>query len=69
MHCTDTDAKDMKAVRLEHLDTKTCSKLNHLIGVLKAGFRGNARVTLVLSGGHIDDMKINDASFDESILK
>ncbi len=67
MHCCDTGA--MPAIRLEHLDTKTAKRLNWLIGLLKRGARGNARILLILSGGHVDDMKVNDVSFDEAAFK
>ncbi len=67
MHCCDTGA--MPAVRLEHLDVKTAKRLNWLIGLLKRGARGNARILLILSGGHVDDMKVNDVSFDEAAFK
>jgi hypothetical protein len=64
MHCCDTGA--LPAVHLEHLDVKTAKRLNWLIGLLKRGARGNARILLILSGGHVDDMKVNDVSFDEA---
>ncbi len=64
MHCCDT-AGAIPAVRLEHLDVKTAKRLNWLIGILKRGARGNARIQLILSGGHVDDMKVNEVSFDE----
>ncbi len=64
MHCCDTGSTP--AVRLEHLDVKTAKRLNWLIGLLKRGARGNARILLTLSGGHVDDMKVNDVSFDET---
>ena len=67
MHCCDTGG--MPAVRLEHLDVKTAKRLNWLIGLLKRGARGNARIQLILSGGHVDDMKVNDVSFDEAAFK
>ncbi len=68
MHCCDT-AGSMPAIRLEHLTVKEVKKLNWLIGLLKRGARGNARILLILSGGHVDDMKVNDVSFDEAAFK
>ena len=67
MHCCDTGA--LPAIRLEHLTVKEVKKLNWLIGLLKRGARGNARILLILSGGHVDDMKVNDVSFDEAAFK
>jgi hypothetical protein len=67
MYCTDTGS--LQAVHCEHLDAKTASRLDKLIGLLKRGFRGNARILLILSGGHIGDMKVNEASFDEEKVK
>ena len=64
MHCCDTGA--MPAVHLPNLDVKTAAHLDWLIGLLKRGARGNARILLILSGGHVDDMKVNDVSFDEA---
>lgn len=67
MECSDTGK--IEAIRLEHLDIKTAKRLNRLIGVLKSAFKGNARIMLIISGGHVDDMKVNEASFDEEKLK
>jgi len=55
MHCCDTGHEP--AVRLEHLDVSASKRLNRLIGILKKGFKGNGQLTLVLSGGNVDDIK------------
>jgi hypothetical protein len=55
MECSDTGK--IEAVRLEHLDVKTADRLNSLLGILKRMFRGNARITLVINGGHIETME------------
>ena len=55
MECSDTGS--VQAVRLEHLDVNTASRLNSLIGMLKRVFAGNARITIKLSGGNIDEME------------
>ena len=56
MHCCDTGEEP--AVRLEYLTVKTTKRINRLIGILKQGFRGDGQVTLVMSGGNVDDIKI-----------
>lgn len=48
---------EMEAVHLEHLHVPEMSKLNSLLGVLKQLFRGNARITLTVNGGHIEGME------------
>lgn len=48
---------EFEAIRLEHLDINTASRLNSLLGILKRMFRGNARITLVINGGHIETME------------
>lgn len=55
MHCCDTG--NMPAVRLEHLDVKTASRLDNLIGRMKRAKLWNARIMLVLNGGHVDGME------------
>jgi len=67
MLCSDTG--QVPVVRLEHLDVKTARRLNLVIGLLKRLFRGNGRLTLIMSGGRLDDVKITDASVDETHLK
>jgi len=52
-----SDTGEIEAVHLEHLDVKSMSKLNQIIGALKRMVQGNARITLTLSGGHIDEME------------
>ncbi len=52
-----SDTGKIEAVHLEHLDVKTASRLNNLIGMLKRVFSGNARITIKLSGGHVDEME------------
>ncbi len=54
MHCTDTDAKDMKAVRFEHLHVKGMRKFNAAVKQAKRLVSGNAYVLVKLSGGNID---------------
>jgi len=53
MLCNDTGS--LQVVRLEHLDVKTASKLNRIIGAVKRLVQGTARVTFTLSGGHVED--------------
>lgn len=55
MECSKTG--ELEAIRLEHLDVPEMSKLNSLLGKLKLLFRGNARITLTVSGGHIETME------------
>ena len=52
-----SDTGKLEAVHLEHLDMKTVDRLNSLLGKLKLLFRGNARITLVVNGGHIETME------------
>ena len=52
-----SDTGKVEAVRLEHLDVKSMSKLNELLGKLKLLFRGNARINLIVNGGHIEGME------------
>ena len=56
MHCVDTG--ELQAVRFEHTDTETISQVNAIIGMFKQLFRGNGRVTLIVSGGHVEDFEI-----------
>ncbi len=44
-----SDTGEIEAVHLEHLDVKSMSKLNQIIGALKRMVQGNARITLTLS--------------------
>lgn len=59
MYGCDT-AGSMPAIRLEHfehLDVKTVSRLDKLIGRLKRAKFWNARIMLFLNGGHVDGME------------
>jgi hypothetical protein len=42
---------------LEHLEVRTASRLNTLIGKLKRAKFWNARIMLFLNGGHVDGME------------
>lgn len=55
MHCCDTG--EIPAVRFEHVDTQTVSMLNDILGMFKHLFRGNGRITLIVSGGHVEDFE------------
>lgn len=46
---------ELQVVRLEHLDVKTVSKLNRIIGLIKRLVGGTARISFTLSGGHVDN--------------
>ena len=56
MHCCDTNAS-LPAVRLQHLDVLTATKLDELIGKLKRARIWNTRIMLFLNGGKIDGME------------
>lgn len=56
MHCCDTGAT-IPAVRLEHIDVKTATRLDAMIGKLKRLVHGDARILLILSGGKVQDME------------
>lgn len=54
MYCTDTNAS-LPAIRLEHLDVKTATRLNDKIGKLKQARIWNAVIRLFVSGGHVEE--------------
>ncbi len=64
MQCQDTSGQ-LPAIRLEHVDTKAMKKINRALGILKAAFQGNGRITLIFSGGHIDKYEITITPLDD----
>ena len=63
------DTGSLQAVHFEHLDVKTVTRLNRLVGVVKLLFRGNAHLLLLLSGGRIDVMRLGEARFEDEQIK
>lgn len=55
MQCSETGKQE--AVRLEHLNTGDVDQVNKILGMFKQLFRGNGRLTLVMSGGTITDFE------------
>lgn len=56
MLVTSTDCK-LPAVHCEHLDIETAKQISDFIGDFKAHCKGNGRITLIVTGGIVQEFE------------